>query len=644
MKLTSQLTALREETRGLTPVERARRCCDAAKQLEKTGEYEEACEALRQFWPKQDVAPNLNDLDEAARAEVLLRVGALSGWLGSTDQTEGSQEMAKDLITQSIDLFQHLGLSERVAEARGDLALSYWREGSFDEARISLVEALGSLGGNDSELRAFLLIRAGIIEERTQQLHEAMRFYNEAAPLLDRSEDHALKGAFHNEYGLVFNRLAIPEHREDYLDRALMEYTAASFHFELAGSTRYLSRVENNLGYLFFTMGKYEEAHKHLDRARHLFFAQNDAGAIAQVDDTRARTLLAEGRVAEAARVARNAVRTLEKGDEQAVLAEALTTHGVALARLGDYPSAKRLLQRAIEVAETTGDLEGAGRAKLSIIEELLGQTPAAQLVSIYQSAAELLKQSQDPTTRKRLIICAEKVIEAWKGGGIEDRVEALEVKDLSWTSFKREVRKAEKALLARALQQAEGSVTKAAHLLGFKHHQSLISIINIRHKELLKTRSRIRKRRRHIFSQSRKTLKTPPKPSPARRTSPISILHVEDNAQVANLVADMFVEKDWRIELCPEGETALLKLTGDKHYDLLIIDNDLPGLNGLELIQRVRNITRRRRTPIIMLSASDCEREAWRAGVDAFLKKPEQIDELPATVARVLTNESNDV
>src|SRR5438128_2470547 len=220
MKLTAQLTALRKETRGLSTVERARRCCNVAKQLERVGEYEEACEALSEFWPKRDASPNLSDLDEPTKAEVLLRVGSLAGWLGSTDQKEGSQETAKNLITQSIDLFQHLGLSERVAEARGDLALSYWREGSFDEARITLVEALDSLGEKDSELKAFLLIRAGIIEERTQQLHEAMRFYNEAAPLLDRSTDHALKGAFHNEYGLVFNRLAVPEHREDYLDRA----------------------------------------------------------------------------------------------------------------------------------------------------------------------------------------------------------------------------------------------------------------------------------------------------------------------------------------------------------------------------------------------------------------------------------------
>src|SRR5438876_3843124 len=574
MKLTTQLTALREKTRGLTVPERARHCCDLAKQLEKAGDYEAACEALSEFWPERDAPLNLNGLDEATTAEVLLRVGALAGWLGSTDQTEGSQEMAKNLITQSIDLFQHLGLAERVAEARGDLALSYWREGSYDEARISLVDALDCLGEKDSDLRALLLIRAGIIEARTQQLHEAMRLYSEAAPLLDRSEDHALKGTFHNGYGSVFIQLATPENREDYLDRALMEYTAASFHFELAGNTRFLARVENNLGYLFFTIGKYDDAHKRLDRARHLFFAPNDVGAVAQVDDTRARTLLAEGRVAEAERVARNAVRTLEKGDEQAVLAEALTTHGVAHARLGDYPSAKRLLERAIEVAETTGDPEGAGRAKLSIIEELSGQTPAPQLVSIYQSAAELLKQSQDPSTSKRLIACAQKVIE-----GLRTReFQGYEAKDLSWASFKREIRKAEKALLARALQETEGSVTKAAHLLGFKHHQSLISIINIRHKELLKTRTRIRKRRRHIFSQPRKTRRTPPKLSPVRRTSPISILHVEDNAQVANLVADMFAEKDWRIEVCPKGETALLKLTGDAHYDLLIIDNDLHG------------------------------------------------------------------
>ena len=634
MKLSTQLTALREETRGLPRAERARRCCGLAKQLEKVGEYETACETLNEFWPERDGPPNINDLDEATKAVVFLRVGALAGWLGSTDQAPGSQETAKDLITKSIGIFERLGESRDAAEAHGDLALCYWREGSYDEARIHLGNALGLLGGEDSDLKAALLIRAGIIEERTQRLQEALRLYNQAAPLVERSEDHALKGSFHIEYGLVFRRLAAPENREDYLDRALMEYTAASFHFEQAGNMRYLARVENNLGYLFFTIGKFNDAYKHLDRARHLFLELKDMGAVAQADETRARTLLAENRLAEAERVVRYAVHVLERGDEQAVLAEALNTHGVALARLGNYLSARSLLQRAIEVAETAGDLEGAGRAKLSLIEELSDQTAAPQLVAIYDSSVDLLQHSQDPTTAKRLVSGAQRVIAAL--GAYEPAEQ--EPKETSWEGFslKKETRKLEKAIIERALRDAGGSVTTASRLLGFRHHQSLISIINGRHPDLLKTRSAIRKRRRHLFSQPKRSKKKPAAP-PQGRPAQITILHVEDHEDVSELVNNLLTAENYQVELCTDGDKALRKLTGDDFYDVLVIDNDVPGLSGLELVQRARKITNRRRTPIVMLSARDYETQAWRAGVDAFLKRPEQIDELPATVARLL-------
>ena len=46
MNLQSQLTALQEQVRGLNFVERAKLCCRLAKQMEKAGEYEAACEAL----------------------------------------------------------------------------------------------------------------------------------------------------------------------------------------------------------------------------------------------------------------------------------------------------------------------------------------------------------------------------------------------------------------------------------------------------------------------------------------------------------------------------------------------------------------------------------------------------------------------
>jgi CheY-like chemotaxis protein len=325
-------------------------------------------------------------------------------------------------------------------------------------------------------------------------------------------------------------------------------------------------------------------------------------------------------------------VQTLEKGDEQALLAEALTTQGIALARLGNHARSRVLLQRAIEVAETAGDMEGAGRAHLSIIEEMGEQTSATELVSIYQSATDLLQRSQDPSVGKRLILCARKVIEALGDSEAEDPQA-----EHSWEgfSFKEKILDCERALIERALRDSNGSVTRAARLLGFRHHQSLISLINSRHKELLKTRTAVRKRRRHIFSKPRKIKYIPVHRDPG--SNQISILHAEDNLPIANLINEMLSGEGWQIDLCEDGDSALRKLTSDERVDLLLVDNELPGLSGLDLVKRTRKMTHRRRTPIVMLSGNDCETEAWRAGVDAFLKKPEQVGDLPSTISRLL-------
>src|SRR5205823_7653381 len=134
-------------------------------------------------------------------------------------------------------------------------------------------------------------------------------------------------------------------------------------------------------------------------------------------------------------------------------------------------------LERGVEVAETTGDLEGAGRAKLSIIEELGEKIPTKELVSIYRSAIALLKGSQDPSIGKRLISCAEKLLDTF------DALESAkqEPTEHSWEGFslKGYVRDGERSVIERALRDAGGPVTKASRLLGFKHHQSLISLIN---------------------------------------------------------------------------------------------------------------------------------------------------------------------
>jgi hypothetical protein len=84
-----------------------------------------------------------------------------------------------------------------------------------------------------------------------------------------------------------------------------------------------------------------------------------------------------------------------------------------------------------------------------------------------------------------------------------------VEVESWDGFSFKREVLKVEKKFIERALRDAGGSVTRASRLLGFRHHQSLIALINSRHRDLLGTRSAVRKRRHHLFSKPRRTRKT---------------------------------------------------------------------------------------------------------------------------------------
>jgi CheY-like chemotaxis protein len=82
-----------------------------------------------------------------------------------------------------------------------------------------------------------------------------------------------------------------------------------------------------------------------------------------------------------------------------------------------------------------------------------------------------------------------------------------------------------------------------------------------------------------------------------------------------------------------------LKKLAGKTRYDLLLFDNELPGMNGVELIRIARKLPHRRRTPIIMFSASNCEAEAWKAGVNAFLRKPKDLPALTSMIARLLSS-----
>lgn len=397
---------------NLTRNERARLRCQIAKELEEAGNYEDARRIMGDLWQRIGEQPQIEKLEENTAAEVLLRAGVLSGAIGSAMQIEGAQEIARNLITKSIAAFESLNDTQKVAEGQTDLAVCYWREGAYDEARIMLRGVLTQFNVN-SELKAKAILRSAIVERSANRYSEALCIMTEAAPLFEKIDNHSTKGGYHNEFANALENIGASGKREDYFDRALIEYTAASFHFDQAGHIRYRARVENNLGFLLFTLSRFSDAHEHLDRARRLFASLKDKGSVAQVDDTRARALLAQDLNDEAEKVVRSAVRALERGGEQSLLAEALKTQGIALARLGRDSQARFALQRATEVAHLAGDSESAGLAALTVIEELGERLEPDELRGTYELADQLLAVSEYPQTIARLRLAARRVLAA---------------------------------------------------------------------------------------------------------------------------------------------------------------------------------------------------------------------------------------
>jgi tetratricopeptide (TPR) repeat protein len=511
MKMHSMVATLRDTTSNLG--QQALLCCAGAKDREEAGEFEEARFALSEFWQRIGEEPRLEGLDEQVQGDVLLRAGSLTGWIGNAQQISGAQEIAKDLITRSTTIFENSGLTERVAETRVDLAICYWREGAVDEARVTLqavIEQLEQLQLFESEQRLRALLNLGIVEAVSNHYEDALRIHSQAASLFANSNNHALRGKFHNEFAAVLNHIGLGNSKGDYIDRALLEYAAASFHLEQAGHKRNLVAVENNLGFLFAHLERFESAYEHLNRARFLATTLKDKSLVAQVDDTRARALIAQGYFSKAEKIARASVKVLQEGDAQSLLAETLTTFGTALARLGNFSKARLALEKAMTTAQNAGDSGNEGLAALSLAEELKNHLPYAELFAYYRRAEAELANTHNPEIQNRLGKCARRILtvqplpDSNEVNNAVATANATAHSQLSPTvsreaSLDEQVLRYEAEVIKRALEIAEGSVTRAARLLGVTH-QGLAFILNGRQKDLLPSRKPAKPRRRSII------------------------------------------------------------------------------------------------------------------------------------------------
>lgn len=472
----------------LTPDTRALLRCRLAAELTHTGQYEAAREALGSLWQGIGNRPDVQGLSTLTIAEVLLQCGVLSGWLGSVTQVSGAQEKAKDLLTESLRLFRSEGQHSKLYEAQYELGLCYFRLGGYDEARVILEATFNALEENDTELKAKILIRRASVEIWVSRYHAAWDVLNEAKPFFESCND-ALKGRWHGQKALVLDKLANAERNTDYLDRAIIEYTAAIFHYELSKHERYCAVNLNNLAMLLYEFNRYDEAHQYLDRATEVLTKLKDNGLLAQVNETRARVLIGEHRYTEASRIIATVIQTCEHGGEHSLLADALVIQGVAWARLGDYDRSLPILRHAINLAEDSGSFVSAGLAALTLVEEH-GTTRLSEyeLYNVYRRADELLRDTEDFEDIRRLRMCARVVMR---------RLSVVRLSDKDFT-LQNAVRDFEARFIDQALELEQGSVTRAARRLGLSH-QSLAFLLQTRHKTLQSKRTPPTPRKRRV-------------------------------------------------------------------------------------------------------------------------------------------------
>lgn len=122
-------------------------------------------------------------------------------------------------------------------------------------------------------------------------------------------------------------------------------------------------------------------------------------------------------------------------------------------------------------------------------------------------------------------------------------------------------------------------------------------------------------------------------------------VLLVEDHQDLAATVGEFLEAQNYRVDYAADGLSAL-HLSTTESYDAIILDLNLPGIDGLEVCRRLRQEAHKP-TPVIMLTARDQlgdKLDGFDAGADDYLVKPFELPELAVRVEALIRREKGTV
>ena len=121
-------------------------------------------------------------------------------------------------------------------------------------------------------------------------------------------------------------------------------------------------------------------------------------------------------------------------------------------------------------------------------------------------------------------------------------------------------------------------------------------------------------------------------------------LLLVEDHAELAIWVSKTLRQSGFVVDVVGRGDHALTSLLAQP-YDLVVLDLSLPGMDGLDVLRRMRRQDRTARLPVLILTARGTLEDKVKGlnlGADDYLAKPFELAELEARIKSLLRRSGN--
>lgn len=370
---------------------------------------------ISSVWTDFEKDPELSGIDELTSADLLQVCGSFLILHGNFRGLKDSQIHARNLLTKAIEIFEDHELYEKAAKAKLYFGYSYFNTDEVNEFD-TIYDLLEEEAKNQKWQEILLLARINrlIVFTLKENFDAANNLINQNAQLFNKSDNLRLKGMFFLESGIFYHQRKKFKLAKKYLTEAVNLFRKLEIE-------RFEASSLNSLSLVYKDLRDFSKAHHTCDQSFSIYLKLKDYGSVPHILDSKALIYIEEKNFDEALKLVDVAINEFSNTDDVRGLLDAMWTRCICLF------SQKRSIDAL------------------------------AQFLEIHQTAIEKVGE-----------VIAEKYLRYF-----DDKIYFIE--DLP---LREEIANFKKNCVSRAIQKADGKITKAAKILGYKH-QTVSNIKN---------------------------------------------------------------------------------------------------------------------------------------------------------------------